>query len=381
MTLLILSALATSSGTASAGHVSATMTVTAALGERVGNSWIVEVQWSIVCNGASDPDYFGNLNLDDQGSGESIYLGGISSGSGTSTSPVSMESIPRTLTPRLNASCAGEDFHGSGTQEVFGNEVVVPALNCDPDLLAQALREFDTARAFSDAAVQDLKRARDEYVEARDAWVKQALLIGAAGKGTQTALSQAELGRKALTVSAKAVIVARIFKAIEAIGLKLIPTIRETRRVFRSAQEDMERFEDWSERADASLEAALAQGPCVGSLEAELDRALDEQRRQDEELALIERWENNGYLYLNPATGELHDQASALREARRSLAAVGGEVQSNRSLARKSSASDIRRLRAAVAKLKLARTLNERVRDRVRNADAAAERLRDRLGP
>jgi Ca2+-binding RTX toxin-like protein len=116
-----------------AGHVSATLQVSARLGERLSdNSWIVIVDWSITCTGPEpgQANYTGNLNLDDVDSGEVLYMGGTASASGSDGQPVTRRDSPRRMRPRIKASCfdSGPGNHGSGTAEVTGNTVSVPSL-------------------------------------------------------------------------------------------------------------------------------------------------------------------------------------------------------------------------------------------------------------
>ncbi|HEX2234594.1 MAG TPA: calcium-binding protein [Thermoleophilaceae bacterium] len=114
---------------AAAGHVSSNPQVSARLGERLSsNSWIVIVDWSINCSGASSPNYTGNLNLIDVDTGERIYMGGTSSAGGSDRQPIERRSLPRRLMPELSASCfdSPPSPHGSGTKTVTGNTVTVP---------------------------------------------------------------------------------------------------------------------------------------------------------------------------------------------------------------------------------------------------------------
>ena len=117
---------------ARADHVSVTLHVSARLGERLSdNSWAVIVDWSIECAGPAPgtANYYGNLNLDDVDTGESIYGGGTAGASGSDSLPVDRRDQPRHMRPRLKASC-GESQppnHGSGTAEMTGNTVSVPA--------------------------------------------------------------------------------------------------------------------------------------------------------------------------------------------------------------------------------------------------------------
>src|SRR5207344_779988 len=69
-------------------------------------------------------------------------------------------------------------------------------------------------------------------------------------------------------------------------------------------------------RGDADLKQALAQGPCAGPLEDKLNKLLDDQRIEDQARKLIDSWENNGYRYVNPSTGEVLDEGAALKAAR-----------------------------------------------------------------
>ena len=118
---------------ASANHATATLQVSARLGERLSdNSWAVIVDWSITCSGPApgQANYTGSLNLDDVDSGEVLYMGGTAGASGSDAQPVTRRSAPRTMRPRIKASCfdSGPGNHGSDTTEVVGNAVVVPSL-------------------------------------------------------------------------------------------------------------------------------------------------------------------------------------------------------------------------------------------------------------
>ena len=93
------------------------------------SSWRVIVDWSINCN-VSGGSYFGNLNLVDAATGETIYLGGISSASGTDRQNVARRATARFLFPRIRASCSSPlpQNHGSGIRERDGAAVRIPPL-------------------------------------------------------------------------------------------------------------------------------------------------------------------------------------------------------------------------------------------------------------
>lgn len=105
----------------------------ATLAERIGSSWIVEVKWGAICNGASGSlSWFGSLNLVDNKTGARIYMGGVSSGSGTGRQLVGMERNERYFHPHLRLSCAEDStLHGSPFAEIDGNTVIIPGLVSD----------------------------------------------------------------------------------------------------------------------------------------------------------------------------------------------------------------------------------------------------------
>jgi hypothetical protein len=128
--------LALPAAPALADHVTANPQVSARLGERISdNSWAVVVDWSINCSGPApgNANYFGSLNLDDVDSGHVMYMGGTSTAAGSDRQPVTRLNKPRRVRPRIRASCAegGPTHHGSGTFEVTGNTVTVPAKGDD----------------------------------------------------------------------------------------------------------------------------------------------------------------------------------------------------------------------------------------------------------
>jgi hypothetical protein len=60
-------------GTGAADHVGVEASVSARLKERIGSSWVVEVRWDAICNGASAANGNGALHLiDDQTGGARV---------------------------------------------------------------------------------------------------------------------------------------------------------------------------------------------------------------------------------------------------------------------------------------------------------------------
>lgn len=117
--------------TSRADHVTATVAITAQLAERASDTaWIVEVRWSISCNGpAGAATYGGDHNLIDEDTNERIYLGGTASQTGTTRQAVGRRATDRRVKPHIKAYCGDADLtkpHGSGPVEATGNTVLVP---------------------------------------------------------------------------------------------------------------------------------------------------------------------------------------------------------------------------------------------------------------
>lgn len=130
--LALVAALLPSAG--SADHVGIDARVTAVLKERspAGN-WVVEVTWTARCAGATgDASFSGNLNLVDDQSGERIYLGGVSSGTGTARQIVGARAYWRSVHPELTITCyENATLHGGGPIVSSGAAVLIPPVDGD----------------------------------------------------------------------------------------------------------------------------------------------------------------------------------------------------------------------------------------------------------
>lgn len=117
-----------------ADHVTVKATASATLKQRVrSDAWRVEVRYVATCIGDDRGlQFFGTISLVDEKTGESIYLGGISSESGKFTQNVESKPYWRRMRPLLKISCsAGEPRHGSAFIEVLGEVVLIPPLDGD----------------------------------------------------------------------------------------------------------------------------------------------------------------------------------------------------------------------------------------------------------
>jgi Ca2+-binding RTX toxin-like protein len=118
----------------SADHVDIEAVTSATLAQRSSStSWLVKVTFNARCLGdTGEPLFFGNLNLVDDKTGDTIYLGGVSSAAGKSTQVVGSKPYWRSLHPRLRIACTvGERRHGSDFIEVAGAPVLIPPLDGD----------------------------------------------------------------------------------------------------------------------------------------------------------------------------------------------------------------------------------------------------------
>jgi Ca2+-binding RTX toxin-like protein len=123
-----------------ADHISITANVTASVTQRFSSrSWLVHVTWEVTCvgAGAGGAGYQGTLNLIDVDTGERIYMGGVSTASGTADQLVYAKATERHMKAELQISCFEyPSLHGSGSITVTSSGggfgfVVIPALGGD----------------------------------------------------------------------------------------------------------------------------------------------------------------------------------------------------------------------------------------------------------
>jgi hypothetical protein len=119
----------------SASHVSISASVSGQQLEVGERSVTVRVTWNGTCHGAeSGANWFGSLSLDDPKGSGSIYMGGVSGGSGSADQLVGRAEQTRAVTPVLRLSCASDiDNHGSESVVVRGQPVEIPGLDSTPE--------------------------------------------------------------------------------------------------------------------------------------------------------------------------------------------------------------------------------------------------------
>lgn len=214
---------------------------------------------------------------------------------------------------------------------------------CDPDLLGKALREFDIAQTYYDAGVKEFNQAIKDFRKfgldygeefgrvagEKYAILKDAEIVDEAIEGTLTP-AQAGLVGSIETGLEGGALVGGLAITLKELLNNVIPAFKEHSRLLDEADADFKSADQWNKRAAADLKDALASGPCLDPVEEQLNKALDEQRVDQQARSIIDSWENTGYLYKNPATGEILDEAAALKAALatlkgRSLQVVGDD--------------------------------------------------------
>lgn len=117
-----------------ADHVTITAAAVARLQQHwTPTTWIVEVTWTVTCNGAGSEGslYHGTLNLIDVATKEKTYMGGVSTATGKGEALFTAKAREQHLKPELNISCSDyATFHGASTIAT-GPVVTVPALYDD----------------------------------------------------------------------------------------------------------------------------------------------------------------------------------------------------------------------------------------------------------
>jgi Ca2+-binding RTX toxin-like protein len=118
-------------GAGLADHITISAVTVARLKEHwTPTTWIVEVTWTVTCNGAGSAGalYHGSLNVVDVDTNKRTYLGGVSTATGTASAVYAAEAKEQHLKPELDISCSDYDsLHGASTV-ALGPGVTVPAL-------------------------------------------------------------------------------------------------------------------------------------------------------------------------------------------------------------------------------------------------------------
>lgn len=250
---------------------------------------------------------------------------------------------------------------------------------CDPTLFAKAQREFDTAKSFYAAGSKELGDAADGIRTFRNDYIKESLEIGAE---KLTALDILKSLSEHLFEAAEATgLWVGIGVTIEELAFKIIPLARDSGKLADEAHADFQRGDAWAARAEADLQAALAGGPCLGPIESQESKLLEEQKLADEARTEIERWNNNGHLYESKINGELLTEDAALKQARAAL--VSRRATPRGATALRARPRRVRatahQVRAALRHLEDALKVHRRAATQLARVDTAGGRAETRL--
>jgi len=191
---------------------------------------------------------------------------------------------------------------------------------CDPGLLAQAEREFATADTFINAGTKDLGQAADSITDFEKSYFSEAAEIGTEKITLLKVLEDiSETAAEAAEITG---IYVGAGVTAEQLAFDVYPLIKDTRQLSQEAQDEFDQGLQWAQRAEADLKRALAQGPCIGPDEKELDALLRDQKIDDEARSLIDSWQNNGAFYVDPVSNDVLDEAAAMKQAKAQLAAT-----------------------------------------------------------
>lgn len=191
---------------------------------------------------------------------------------------------------------------------------------CDPNLLQDAEREFATASSFIDAGVKELNQAADSITDFEKDYIKEAAEVSAEKLTLLNILHS--VSESATEIAEVTGLYVGIGVLAEQLAFDVYPLINDASQLSQEARDDFTRGQQWAERAEADLQKALAQGPCLGPLEKQLDALLKQQSLDEQAHALIDSWENNGAVYVDPVSNDVLNEAAALKTAKAMLLAA-----------------------------------------------------------
>ena len=224
----------------------------------------------------------------------------------------------------------------------------------------KAQREYDTANGFAAAGVKELNQAAGDLRDFRNDYLKESAELGAEKASLLQYLGL--VSHTAVEVVEVTAFYVGIGVTIEELYTKIIPAVREGGKLSDEADRDFKRAEQWAKQGDTDLKQALAHGPCLDPVEGRLNKLLDDRKLEDQARTLIDSWENNGYRYVDPVTGEVLDEGAALKRARRDRG--GARTPQVPGAARGKIKANAAEIRAALAAVGRALAAHGKARDR-----------------
>lgn len=267
------------------------------------------------CPEPSPPPTLGNfwgiqVGLQDQyGHGQgNDYFVGPNSPTYTNTYPFTV-TLPQgvksdTWNWTVTLGCDGESMTiGSGSFTVE---------RCDPDAYQRAQSEYEAAERLERAADKDLIELRTEVEDFVKDYVKDSAEI------VPEKLTALDILQR---ISEKASEYGEVGGVVLGVGITAtqLELLGEHWAILSdSAEEESNLAKKLRAQAKLDFQRALT-GGCPDTVHNQIKKIEDEADLTEKAQALIDTWQNNGYLYVSPITHEVVDETTALKQAKAAL--------------------------------------------------------------
>jgi hypothetical protein len=272
---------------------------------------------------------------------------------------------------------------GGGPDSLSATNVISLTATCDPNLMAKALREYETATSFAQAGVKEINAAGRSLQGFGEDYAKESLEVGGEKFTLLQILHSVDAGFEldlAQIAELTGVGVA-IGVTLEELLFKFYPEYREYKSQSKAAQADFNRAKQWAARGAADLKTALAGGPCLDPVEGRLNKLLDDRDKEDKARRLIDSWEHSNSVYRDPASGDILDEAAALKRARAALrSGSSGRLLQAVGVSTKAKLT-ARQVRSAAGHLRTATAKHASAKSRIGHLRIASTTLRNGLRP
>jgi len=260
------------------------------------------------------------------------------------------------------------------------DDQTIKLMRCDRNAYSEAQREYEMAEQLAALGEKELEKADESDGEIDQEVRDEAAKTIIDGEGLGELLAALEHG--AVITPESALFVEVLHAGTELFGLALQAELRsqDWSRLTKGAHSDFVLAERALDRANADLARALAEGTaCAKPLHDQLNKLLADRKRLDDARDLIDKWQNNGYLYVSPISHEIVDEATALKQAEAALKGHPAKPSADARSARASARVNAADLRAAIRDVDAALGDNRSVRRDLGRLEAASKTLLKRL--
>lgn len=297
-----------------------------------------------------------------QGSGPLFSQTGSTSASGKYGFTVGIDP------PTAKSDTISWEVTGCGGQNFGGGSFTLQ--RCDPDAYDKAQTEYEAARRANKAGFDDLARATKEIQQFIKDYINDSIDI---------------VPEKADALNILKLISEDVAYRTEVTGLVVGLSItaeqldllrQDYKTLSDSAQQEFDLAKQLEASANLNLGRAL-QGGCRDRTQDQLKKLLHDQKLADKARALIDSWQNNGYLYVSPISHEVVDEATALRQAKAALTA-GNQSADDGARASAHAARSVKvtatQVRTAIRYIDDARGLGAKARRQLSRLEAATNK-------